>query len=122
MSILKSIQGMWKAVTSLKPRTLLSALLYPYAREYHDGAFERGGYAGGLLTRGLPRPQSSPLRGLKALLRLDASRPDTAPDTLFPGRVLAHRWYTPDPSSPNQRIVLTCENAIVQITVLAQQK
>jgi len=110
---------MWKAVRSLKLRTQLSALFYPYARDYHDGAFEGGGYAGGLLTRDCPRPQRSPLRGLRALLHLGKKQPDTEPDTIFPGRVLAHHWDTPNQSTPNAQIVLTCENAVVQITVLA---
>lgn len=119
MSTLKSIQGMWKAVTSLSFRTQLSAALYPYVRKYHDGAFEGGRYAGGLLTRGLPRTRRSALQGLRALLWHGQSKPETELDYHFPGRVLAHHWYTPDQTSPNQRIVLTCENAVVRISVLA---
>jgi alpha-glucosidase (family GH31 glycosyl hydrolase) len=125
MPVLKSIQrmfpirGLWAVVRRFSLRTQLSALLYPYSRDYRDGAFEGGGYAGGLLTRGDPRPRGSPLRGLRALLGLGKSKPEVEHDHVFPGRVLAHHWHTPALGSPNQRFVLTCENAVVQITVLA---
>ena len=120
MPDLKAIKGLWSIVTRLGVRTQLNALLYPYVREYRDGAFEGGGYAGGLLTRGAPQiAPGKPLRGLGALLRRGKRKSGADQDYVFPGRVLTHRWYTPHPGLPNPQLVVTCENAVIQITVLA---
>jgi alpha-glucosidase len=85
----------------LGARVTLEATLYPYRKTYYSGKFARAG-----------RSKGSVLGGLGALLA--RPRADAPPPAyLFPGRVLAHRWQH------GQRIELTCENAMVQITVLA---
>jgi alpha-glucosidase len=114
MSVLNDISGLWHAVVNLGLGTQLSAILYPYRKAYHDGKFAA---VPPVMGR---RPKGSPLRGLRTVLRLGRG-PDKGPPAAytFPGRVLAHHWYTPDIGSPNQQFLLTCENALVQLTVLA---
>ncbi|NIN63957.1 MAG: DUF4968 domain-containing protein, partial [Anaerolineae bacterium] len=64
--------------------------------------------------------RGSPLRGVRAVLGLGRPPAEEQPGSYtFPGRLLAHRWHTPDMGSRNQQFVLTCENATVQITFLA---
>jgi alpha-glucosidase len=126
MSVLNNVSGLWHAVMNLGLGTQLSALSYHYRRAYHDGRFSGGRFAGPPAPRQAGRrTRGSPLRGVRAVLGLGKGT-DPGPPTAytFPGRVLAHRWYTPDAGSPDcdqhsQQFLLTCENALVQLTVLA---
>lgn len=82
--------------------TLRSAI-YPYQKAFHTGRFTH--------VHGAVSARGSYLAGASTLLRPQAVRAGQ-PEYAFPGRVLAH-------SRREQHVELTCENAMVQITVLA---
>ncbi|MBN1642258.1 MAG: DUF4968 domain-containing protein [Anaerolineae bacterium] len=106
----RAIEGL----RTLGLRTTLRAVLYPARKRYHEGRFAA--------TRGLPEPRSAPIQGALSLLAPRAedadARAGAAPSYAFPGRVLAWQRQALENGAP-QRVMLTCENAMVEIAVLA---
>jgi alpha-glucosidase len=136
MSMFSSIRGLWDAAKRLGLGTQIGALLYPYRKAYYDGRFA-GASASGAVDPGAGRSDAepaagdaperqgrpvkgSPLRGVSAVLGLHKNRARPPSSTYsYPGRLLAHRRYAPDANSPAQQFLLTCENTVLQIAVLA---
>ena len=91
---------------------MLQALRYPLRKAYQQGKFAH--------VRGAQRTRGSFLRGIAAVL---GSKPRTDRDQVaeyaFPGRVLAHQWLSSAKGPQRQQVELTCENAMVRISVLA---
>jgi alpha-glucosidase len=89
-------------IKTIGPRVAVQSALYPLRKTFHDGKFSA--------VRGAQESRGSLLGGVGSLL----GRPAQAARSnyLFPGRVLAWQRH-------NQRIELTCQNAMVRIAVLA---
>jgi alpha-glucosidase len=100
-AIKKFIDG----VRTLGARVTLEAALYRYRKAYYSGKFAQ--------AQGTQQSKGSVLRGVGALISNKSPADESQPAYLFAGRVLAHRWQQ------GQRIELTCENAMVQVAVLA---
>jgi alpha-glucosidase len=136
MSMFSSLRGLWDAAKRLDLGTQISALLYPVRRAYYDGKFADAAetglapifratgheHAGAERTSGDRgrRVRGSPVRGLLAAMGLRGHRP-AAPSTTYsyPERMLAYRQTSLDATPTVPRFLLTCENAVIQITVLA---
>lgn len=128
MSTLGSIRGLWDAAKSLGLRTQISAALYPYRKAYYDAKFADDVVPIGDEPAGAelaPRRQArrvwgSRLRGIGAALGLLKNRARAPSLTCsFPGRLLSCRRYSPDADALIPCWLLTCENALIQIAVLA---
>jgi alpha-glucosidase len=102
--VFRAIRERINGIKMIGPRVAVQSVLYPYRKAFHSGRFAH--------VQGAAQSRGSLLRGLGTLL----SRPEASTQQrtfLFPGRVLAHQWHS------GQRIELTCQNAIVEIAVLA---
>ena len=92
-------------------RTLFRALVYPVRKLYYAGKFAR--------TAGTQEEGGSRIGGAVSVF---TQSPDPAVGPAryaFPGRVLAHRWVAAPGSTAGQYLELTCDNAMVRLTVLA---
>jgi alpha-glucosidase len=119
MSALSSLSGLWDAAKRLGLRTQISALFYPYRKAYHDGKFVAALDAEHSLRQEHP-VRGSRLRGIRAALGLLGNRAQGPSYTYsFPGRLLSYRRYAPNGDTSIPYLLLTCENAVIQIAVLA---
>ena len=88
----------------LGPKVSGQAALYSLQRRFHEGRFSE--------VSGAEQNRGSLVKGVSALVAQGPQAPEGPPVYRFPGRVLAHQWH-------DQVIEITCENAMVQIAVLA---
>ena len=111
MSFWNSLKEQVEDVKRVGIEVSLQAILYPFRKAYHQGRFAH--------VRGAQQTKGSLWGGLSGVVRSAQQVDDAQPRYLFPGRVLAHRWDASAMGTRRQRIELTCEHAMVQISVLA---
>ena len=89
----------------------LQAAIYPFRKTFYEAAFAQ--------VKGAQKSKGSLLCGISAVLGKPPKETSIDTSYTFPGRVLAHRWNSAAKGPERQRVELTCENAMVRITVLA---
>ena len=99
------------AIRFMGIRTLFLALLYPLRKLYYAGKFAR--------ARGIREDEGSRVDGAVSILTQGNGHPDGPTRFAFPGRVLAYQWQATTEAPTIQQLELTCENAMVRLTVLA---